>query len=417
MTLKHWKHGGSTAILWLISHFTSSLKKKQTFSAQNNLNWRGASVSTCPGTGESGKSTFIKQMRIIHGAGYSDEDKRGFTKLVYQNIFTAMQSMIRAMETLKIPYKYEQNKVRAMCLLQSSCLFFEWSFLVHGKLIHISETKFKWESITEIHFICCWWCTTAELLKSGHRFSQPPSLKLWNKIGDDEQIPNCWAFTQATLCPKTFLEPFRRLIFVDTEEKGHRAAAVESLYIFRILSIFLGTAIHNGFLSLFDTSCALNAPRHSVTSARVCSSVVSTHTHTHACKENKMKHDCQSGQFGSMTDGEDARPDISTYLPCFFTLLTRGAETFALQRHSCKALNFKRKLLPLRVSLVVQFHFCQSEPEVTVTLKTPVFLRHAGRLAIVLITLTQDCSSAPFKWTGTEPTCSAAHSQVSLPEP
>lgn len=50
-------------------------------------------------------------MRIIHGAGYSEEDKRGFTKLVYQNIFTAMQAMIRAMETLKILYKYEQNKV------------------------------------------------------------------------------------------------------------------------------------------------------------------------------------------------------------------------------------------------------------------------------------------------------------------
>ncbi|KAJ7399958.1 hypothetical protein BTVI_109711 [Pitangus sulphuratus] len=62
------------------------------------------------GTGESGKSTFIKQMRIIHGSGYSDEDKRGFTKLVYQNIFTAMQAMIKAMDTLKIPYKCENNK-------------------------------------------------------------------------------------------------------------------------------------------------------------------------------------------------------------------------------------------------------------------------------------------------------------------
>lgn len=51
-------------------------------------------------------------MRIIHGAGYTDEDKRGFTKLVYQNIFTSMQAMIRATETLKIGYKYEQNKVR-----------------------------------------------------------------------------------------------------------------------------------------------------------------------------------------------------------------------------------------------------------------------------------------------------------------
>ncbi|XP_069190061.1 guanine nucleotide-binding protein G(q) subunit alpha isoform X1 [Procambarus clarkii] len=61
------------------------------------------------GTGESGKSTFIKQMRIIHGAGYSDEDKRGFIKLVFQNIFMAMQSMIRAMDLLQISYGDSAN--------------------------------------------------------------------------------------------------------------------------------------------------------------------------------------------------------------------------------------------------------------------------------------------------------------------
>jgi guanine nucleotide-binding protein G(q) subunit alpha len=63
------------------------------------------------GTGESGKSTFIKQMRIIHGSGYSDDDKRTFIKLVYQNIYMAMNSMIRAMEALKILYKFEKNEV------------------------------------------------------------------------------------------------------------------------------------------------------------------------------------------------------------------------------------------------------------------------------------------------------------------
>lgn len=67
--------------------------------------------SLTTGTGESGKSTFIKQMRIIHGSGYSDEDKRGFIKLVYQNIFMAMQSMIKAMELLKISYKDHRNAV------------------------------------------------------------------------------------------------------------------------------------------------------------------------------------------------------------------------------------------------------------------------------------------------------------------
>ncbi|CAH1114100.1 unnamed protein product [Psylliodes chrysocephalus] len=52
-------------------------------------------------------------MRIIHGAGYSDEDKRGFIKLVYQNIFMAMQSMIKAMDLLKICYGDSSNQEKA----------------------------------------------------------------------------------------------------------------------------------------------------------------------------------------------------------------------------------------------------------------------------------------------------------------
>lgn len=63
------------------------------------------------GTGESGKSTFIKQMRIIHGAGYTEEDRKTFTKLVFQNIITAMQSMIRAMEALSISLSNPENQV------------------------------------------------------------------------------------------------------------------------------------------------------------------------------------------------------------------------------------------------------------------------------------------------------------------
>ncbi|CAH8555506.1 unnamed protein product [Schistosoma turkestanicum] len=62
------------------------------------------------GTGESGKSTFIKQMRIIHGAGYSDDERRTFIKIVYQNIYMAMFTMVRAVESLKIPYENPANK-------------------------------------------------------------------------------------------------------------------------------------------------------------------------------------------------------------------------------------------------------------------------------------------------------------------
>ncbi|GAA6083598.1 guanine nucleotide-binding protein G(q) subunit alpha-like, partial [Tachysurus ichikawai] len=75
--------------------------------------WPTKAWTCSAGTGESGKSTFIKQMRIIHGSGYSEDDRKSFTKLVYQNIFTSVQAMIRAMDTLQIPYKYEHNKANA----------------------------------------------------------------------------------------------------------------------------------------------------------------------------------------------------------------------------------------------------------------------------------------------------------------
>ncbi|CAF4213809.1 unnamed protein product, partial [Adineta steineri] len=67
----------------------------------------------------SGKSTLMKQMRIMYGTGYSEEDKRSFVKFVYQNIFMAMQSMIRAMDTLKIQYRDKRNEQKHAALVRS----------------------------------------------------------------------------------------------------------------------------------------------------------------------------------------------------------------------------------------------------------------------------------------------------------
>ncbi|KAM4527583.1 guanine nucleotide-binding protein subunit alpha-14-like [Odontesthes bonariensis] len=70
------------------------------------------------GTGESGKSTFIKQMRIIHGKGYSDADKKGYIRLVFQNIITAIQALIEAMKSLQIDFVDDQNISHAARLSQ-----------------------------------------------------------------------------------------------------------------------------------------------------------------------------------------------------------------------------------------------------------------------------------------------------------
>lgn len=106
-----------------------------------------------PGTGESGKSTFIKQMRIIHGSGYTDEDKKGFTKLVYQNIFTSMQAMIRATENLKIPFKYEQNKVCIIRRQKCIVIAFGWHRCIKY-LYWLICWEHVWEDLS-VHQILC----------------------------------------------------------------------------------------------------------------------------------------------------------------------------------------------------------------------------------------------------------------------
>ncbi|XP_067272111.1 guanine nucleotide-binding protein subunit alpha-15-like isoform X2 [Pseudorasbora parva] len=55
----------------------------------------------------------MKQMKIIHGKGFSDDERHNYAKLVFQNILQAMSAITEAMNTLKIPYSNPQNEIYA----------------------------------------------------------------------------------------------------------------------------------------------------------------------------------------------------------------------------------------------------------------------------------------------------------------
>ena len=50
-------------------------------------------------------------MRIIHGRGFSEDERKAFAKCIFQNIFTAMKAMTGAMSMLRIPYSNPENEV------------------------------------------------------------------------------------------------------------------------------------------------------------------------------------------------------------------------------------------------------------------------------------------------------------------
>lgn len=56
------------------------------------------------GAGESGKSTIVKQMKIIHQDGYSKEECLEFISVINGNILQSILAIIRAMTTLGIDY-------------------------------------------------------------------------------------------------------------------------------------------------------------------------------------------------------------------------------------------------------------------------------------------------------------------------
>ncbi|KAK9877735.1 hypothetical protein WA026_019415 [Henosepilachna vigintioctopunctata] len=69
------------------------------------------------GAGESGKSRFLKQMRIIHGIKFDDYVKE-YRKVIYQNVAKEMQVLVDARDKLDIPWGDPSNASAGKELLQ-----------------------------------------------------------------------------------------------------------------------------------------------------------------------------------------------------------------------------------------------------------------------------------------------------------
>lgn len=54
------------------------------------------------GSGESGKSTIVKQMKIIHQNGYTQEERALYRLTIYKNLVDCMKALIAAMQQFEI---------------------------------------------------------------------------------------------------------------------------------------------------------------------------------------------------------------------------------------------------------------------------------------------------------------------------
>ena len=85
------------------------------------------------GIGNSGKNTFIKQMKIIHGDGCSIDELNTFTTTIHGNLLSSMVEVIKAMHGQTEHYTTKSIKL-------SSCI-----------------NNHQFDNISTVYFTRDWW--------------------------------------------------------------------------------------------------------------------------------------------------------------------------------------------------------------------------------------------------------------------
>jgi len=66
------------------------------------------------GSGESGKSTIVKQMKIIHQNGYSVEELAMYRLTIYKNLVDCAKALVMALRQFDIEPDTTTNRVRSV---------------------------------------------------------------------------------------------------------------------------------------------------------------------------------------------------------------------------------------------------------------------------------------------------------------
>ncbi|KAI9246908.1 G-alpha protein [Phascolomyces articulosus] len=86
---------------------------------RDRVNLRSEIKMLLLGAGESGKSTILKQMKLIHDGGYTSEEREGFKEVIYSNTIQSMRVTLEAMELLAIEFHNPQNENNRQLILEA----------------------------------------------------------------------------------------------------------------------------------------------------------------------------------------------------------------------------------------------------------------------------------------------------------
>ena len=81
---------------------------------RDKMNLRNEIKMLLLGAGESGKSTILKQMKLIYANGFTDQDRKQWRVVIFANLVSAFHTILQAMEELEEPFEKPRNNVRRL---------------------------------------------------------------------------------------------------------------------------------------------------------------------------------------------------------------------------------------------------------------------------------------------------------------
>lgn len=193
------------------------------------------------GAGESGKSTIIKQMRIMHSNGFQEDEKLQTRAVIYANVIVACKVLLEIMENQKIDFDHDSTRPHADLL---------------GELNADvdAEGAFKDDGIKEALRIFWKDGGVQKAVGKGHEFALNDNMHYYfqnlERIFDPEWVPNNQDMLHARLRTTGIIETYfelKDMTFRMMDVGGQRSERKKWIHCFEGVQCLLFLAALSGY--------------------------------------------------------------------------------------------------------------------------------------------------------------------------
>ena len=193
------------------------------------------------GAGESGKSTIIKQMRIMHSNGFQKDEKIHTRAIIYSNVIVACKVLLEIMENQKIPLGHDSTRTHAELLSE-----------INADVD--AEDAFKDESVKEA--LRAIWKDTGvqKAVTKGHEFALNDNMHYYfenlDRMFDPTWVPSDQDILHARLRTTGITETFfdlKEITFRMMDVGGQRSERKKWIHCFEGVQCLLFLAALSGY--------------------------------------------------------------------------------------------------------------------------------------------------------------------------